>query len=87
MGCISGLAARFRRLRDPLLAINKRIVDLLPIAQHFYYHPSQEGRWGLKAVLPAAAPDLSHAALDGVQDGGMAMEAFLEAIHKDTISL
>ncbi len=83
-GCITGLATRFPRLQGPLLAINERLVDLLPIAQRYYYHPSREGSWSLKAVLPATAPDLSHAALDGVQDGGMAMEAFLEAIHKDT---
>lgn len=83
-GCIACLAMRLPRLKRPLLAINERLVDLLPIAQRYYYDPRQEGSWSLKAVLPATVPDLSHAALDGVQDGGMAMEAFLEAIHKDT---
>ncbi len=29
-------------------------------------------------------PELRYDALDGVQDGGMAMQAFLEAIHPDT---
>jgi hypothetical protein len=29
-------------------------------------------------------PELRYDALDGVQDGGMAMEAFLEAIHSGT---
>jgi len=29
-------------------------------------------------------PELRYDALDGVQDGGMAMEAFLEAIHPNT---
>ena len=82
--CITGLAERFPRLKRPLLTINERIVDLLPVAQRHYYHPDQEGSWSLKAVLPAVVPDLSHDALDGVQDGGMAMDAFLEAIHKDT---
>lgn len=83
-GCIAGLAARFPRLQKPLLSISDRLVDLLPIAQRYYYHPSQEGSWSLKSVLPAAAPELTHAALDGVKDGGMAMKAFLEAIHEDT---
>lgn len=59
-------------------------LSILPIAQRYYYHPSQEGSWSLKSVLPAAAPELTHAALDGVKDGGMAMKAFLEAIHEDT---
>jgi hypothetical protein len=57
---------------------------LLPIARNRYYHPSQQGSWSIKAVLPAAVPDLSYDQLTGVQDGGMAMEAFVEAIAPDT---
>jgi len=34
----------------------------------------------IKAVLPAAIPELSYDQLDGVQDGGMAVAAFMEAI-------
>ena len=59
-------------------------VDLLPIARERYYHPSQQGSWSIKKVLPAVVPELRYDALDGVQDGGLAMEAFLEAIHPDT---
>ena len=53
-----------------------RLVDLRPIAESHYYHPSQEGSWSIKAVLPAVASDLDYAKLDGVQDGGMAMAAY-----------
>ncbi|MFZ3173386.1 MAG: DUF2779 domain-containing protein [Thiobacillus sp.] len=81
---ISELAERFPHLRDGLLAINARVVDLLPIARERYYHPSQQGSWSIKKVLPAVVPELRYDALDGVQDGGMAMDAFLEAIHPDT---
>ena len=81
---ISELATRYPHLSDPLLAINARVVDLLPIARERYYHPSQQGSWSIKKVLPAVVPELRYDALDGVQDGGMAMEAFLEAIHPDT---
>lgn len=81
---IRELAERFPRFKKSLLAINERIVDLLPIARQRYYHPSQHGSWSIKKVLPAIAPDLSYAALDGVQDGGMAMDAFLEAISSNT---
>jgi len=35
-------------------------------------------------VLPALCPDLNYADLCGVQNGGMAMDAFLEALAKDT---
>ena len=38
----------------------------------------------LRPWLPAVAPDLSYEVLEGVQNGGMAMDAYLEAIHSDT---
>lgn len=81
---IRELAHRFPQHAEALLAINERMVDLLPIARERYYHPSQQGSWSLKAVLPAAVPQLRYSDLDGVQDGGMAMEAFLEALHPQT---
>ncbi len=83
-GRISDLAQRYPDLAPALLNINDRVVDLLPIARNRYYHPSQEGSWSIKAVLPAACPDLSYDQLTGVQDGGMAMAAFTEAISSDT---
>lgn len=81
---IKELADRFRRLKDALLLINERIVDLLPVAQNYYYHPSQEGSWSIKKVLPAIAPDLRYDDLEGVQDGGTAMSVFMEAISSKT---
>ena len=78
------LSGRFPKLSKRLLAINDRIVDLLPIARNRYYHPSQHGSWSIKSVLPAVVPELSYQSLEGVQDGGGAQGAFLEAIHPDT---
>ena len=83
MARIRELAERYPSLNQPLLAINDRIVDLLPIARERYYHPSQQGSWSIKKVLPAVVPGLRYDTLDGVQDGGMAMDAFLEGIHPD----
>ena len=82
---IKELAERFPEYSASLLAIKDRLVDLLPITRTHYYHPSQKGSWSIKAVLPAVAPDLSYEALDGVQNGGMAMDAYLEAIHPGTV--
>lgn len=82
---IRELADRFPKFKKALLAINARVVDLLPIAQQHYYHPSQQGSWSIKKVLPAVAPELSYGDLEGVQDGGMAMETYLEAIAKETL--
>ncbi len=81
---IRELADRLPSLRKPLLAITARIVDLLPIARTYYYHPSQHGSWSIKYVLPAVAPDLSYDKLEGVKDGGMAMTAYLEATASTT---
>ena len=81
---INELSIRYPHLSEDLLAINARVVDLLPIARERYYHPSQQGSWSIKKVLPAVVPELRYDAFEGVQDGGMAMEAFLEAIHPDT---
>ena len=81
---ISELATRYPGLSDELLTINARVVDLLPIARERYYHPSQQGSWSIKKVLPAVVPELRYGALDGVQDGGAAMQAFLEAIDPST---
>ncbi|HCE93990.1 MAG: hypothetical protein A2Z90_00430 [Burkholderiales bacterium GWA2_64_37] len=82
--CIRELAERHPRLAPALHAINDRIVDLLPVARQHYYHPSQQGSWSIKAVLPALCPDLRYDNLDGVQDGGAAQQAYLEAIAPAT---
>lgn len=78
-GRVRALAERFGHLRQPLLALARRMVDLLPIAREHYYHPAQQGSWSIKKLLPAVAPTLDYSQLQGVQDGGMAMEAYAEA--------
>ena len=77
-------AIAFPDLADDLSAIVERIVDLLPIAKNYYYHPSQNGSWSIKYVLPAICPDLHYSELDGVQDGQMAISAYQEAIMPNT---
>lgn len=83
-GRIQDLAERFPRLKRPLLAIHQRIVDLLPVARQRYYHPAQQGSWSIKSVLPTLVPELRYDQLDGVQDGGLAMAAFMEAMAPTT---
>lgn len=81
---IQELAQRFPRMAKDLLAIHIRLVDLYPIARKYYYHPKQQGSWSIKKVLPALVPSLKYSQLEGVQDGGMAMGAFLEATDPAT---
>jgi hypothetical protein len=80
---IRELAKQFPKLKRPLSALIKRLVDLRPIAEQCYYHPSQEGSWSIKKVLPALTRR-GYEELEGVRDGGMAMEAYLEAIAPGT---
>ncbi len=81
---IKELAGMLPELSQQLLAINERIVDLLPIARKHVYFPSQQGSWSIKQVLPALVPTLKYSDLEGVQHGGMAMDAFMEALHPNT---
>jgi hypothetical protein len=82
--CIRDLGKRFPRLEPTLMALHARLVDLLPITEEHYYHPSQQGSWSIKKVLSAIAPEPRYDALRGVKDGGMAMEAYVEAIAPAT---
>lgn len=81
---MANLATRFPDFAPSLNTIIARVVDLLPIARTRYYHPSQHGSWSIKAVLPAAIPELSYGQLEGVQDGNMAVSAYMEAIAPGT---
>lgn len=80
---IAELAKLFPDLAASLLAINHRVVDLLPIARANYYHPDMKGSWSIKAVLPTIAPDLDYTQLN-VGNGGEAQEAYREIVHPDT---
>lgn len=82
---INELAVRFASMARALTAIADRLVDLHPIAQDYFYAPSQQGSWSIKAVLPAVAPNLSYESLD-VQHGEMAIDAYIEAIDPTTTS-
>lgn len=59
-GRITELAELYSYLAPALLAINLRVVDLLPIARANYYHPEMKGSWSIKAVLPTVASDLRY---------------------------
>lgn len=81
---IKELADMLPAMREPLLAIVDRLVDLLPITRDHYYHPDMRGSFSIKAVLPTVAPDLDYENLENVQDGGMAQKAWLEAVSDST---
>jgi len=76
---IKELADEFEDLKDELLALIDRFVDLIePFRGGGYYHPDFNGSFSLKAVLPAIFPndsELSYKSLK-IQDGGLASDTF-----------
>jgi hypothetical protein len=80
---IKELAQMFPERSEALLALNERMIDLLPIYREHYYHRDMRGSWSIKAVLPTIAPDLDYSQLE-VGDGGAAQDAFLRAIAEST---
>jgi len=83
---ISELASIFIDLAPALHSINRRLVDLLPLARQHYYHPEMKGSWSIKAVLPTIAPDLKYDELE-VGNGGEAQNAYSEIVHPDTLDV
>jgi len=71
-------------LAGPLQAIVERLYDMKPVVKDHYYHPRMLGSWSIKDVLPALAPHMDYADLDGIAEGMGASEGFLEAIDPAT---
>jgi len=51
---------------------------MIPFYQKHYVTPSMQGSYSIKYVLPALVPEMKDAykELDGIQNGGEAMNAF-----------
>ena len=81
---ITGLISLFPDLADPLEKLIDRLVDLHPIVKDHYYHPNMLGSWSIKAVLPAIAPHMDYANLEGISEGMAASNGYLEAIDPNT---
>lgn len=62
-----------------LADVERRLVDLLPIIRHHVYHPSFEGSFSLKRVLPALVPGLRYDAMD-IAEGKAASKELAEVL-------
>ena len=69
------LARDLPDLAEPLLALDARIVDLLPIVRQSCYHLDFHGSRSLKTVTPVLAPHLSYEEL-ALKAGMQAMQAY-----------
>ena len=81
---IEGLIELYPDLAKPLQKIIDRLFDLFPVVRENYYHPQMLGSWSIKAVLPAIAPHMNYAELEGIHEGMAASDGFLEAIDPET---
>ena len=81
--CLIRLGERFPDLEDDLRDIADRLVDLLPVARNYWYHPDQCGSWSIKAVLPSIPSASSYDELE-VSDGAAAQMAYFEATNLET---
>lgn len=79
-GRIKELASYFPDLAEHLLQIERNIKDLIdPFRAGHYYTRAMGGSFSIKSVLPAIYPDdpsLNYHNLEGVHNGGEAMELF-----------
>jgi len=79
-GRIRDLADLYPDLAEHLMNIHDNIRDLMiPFQKGWYYSKAMEGSYSIKYVLPALFPDdpeLDYHNLEGVQNGGEAMEMF-----------
>jgi len=83
-GILEDLARILPDLRDGIHRLMGRIIDLLPIARKYYYHPQMKGSWSIKSVLPTIAPELDYNNLEEVQEGMALQLAYMEAIDQAT---
>ena len=79
------LAEQFPEYSEHLLNIADNLVDLeIPFKEKHYYVPQMKGKSSIKVVMPALVPEMEnrYKELELIQNGGDAMNAFPELIHK-----
>jgi CRISPR/Cas system-associated exonuclease Cas4 (RecB family) len=59
-GRLRELAEAVPGMRDALMRIHDRVVDLQPIVERHVYHPDFAGSFSLKVVLPTLCPDVTY---------------------------
>jgi hypothetical protein len=84
---IKELAATYNDLKESLLSLIPRFIDLIdPFRSLAYYHPDFNGSFSIKSILPALFPndpELSYKSL-GIQNGGMAMETYAALMYMES---
>ena len=78
--CLRHLARAVPPLASDLRAIERKLVDLLPVVRNYVYHPDFGGSFSIKRVLPALVPSLSYDTLK-ISDGETASVELLRLMR------
>jgi predicted RecB family nuclease len=78
--CLRHLARAVPRLASELRAVERKLVDLLPVVRNHVYHPDFGGSFSIKRVLPALVPALSYDTLQ-INDGETASVQLLRLMR------
>ena len=82
---IREMAADLPDLAEDLMRIHDSIKDLmLPFQKKYFYSKELEGRYTIKIVLPTLCPndpELDYHNLDGIHNGGEAMNAYPDLVN------
>ncbi|HKY70433.1 MAG TPA: DUF2779 domain-containing protein [Nitrospira sp.] len=73
------VAEAFPELRQAFKKIIARLWDLYPVLKEHYYHPSFEGSYSIKSVLPVMVPELSYRDLS-IQEGAQAASEYYRMV-------
>ncbi len=80
---IKQLVEAFPEFRTAFNPILKRLWDLHPIIKDHYYHPSFQGSYSIKAVLPAVVPSMGYEDL-AIKEGGQAASEYYRMVFVET---
>jgi predicted RecB family nuclease len=80
---IKQLVEAFPEFRTAFNPIMKRLWDLHPIIKDHYYHPSFQGSYSIKSVLPAVVPSMGYEDL-AIKEGGQAASEYYRMVFVET---
>ena len=79
---LRSLSELFPDLKNEFLNVIDRLWDLLSIIQSHYYHPSFQGSFSIKSVLPSLVPELAYDDLD-IPNGALASVIYRKMVFEE----
>jgi predicted RecB family nuclease len=80
--CLRRLADALPQLAPELTDVERRLVDLLPVVRDHVYHPSFDGSFSLKQVLPALVPEMRYDGME-VAEGRTASRELMQLLFAE----